>query len=190
MRDLVVTENITLDGDISGTGGWFGPATEVDGDGSDMLEELHAQSDASDAVLFGRVTFEAMRGYWPQHVDDPVGRHLDGVAKYVVSRTLTEPGWRNTSVLDGPLVDEVRRLKDRPGKDIVATGSITLVRSLIAEDLVDEFRLFVYPVVIGAGERLFQDRALKLALVEAKPFRNGVVLLRYRRPDADGVTGG
>ncbi|MFC4909200.1 dihydrofolate reductase family protein [Actinomadura gamaensis] len=185
MRDLVVTENITLDGVVDAAGGWFAVASESGVDDSDMLDELRAQSAASDATLFGRVTFEEMRGYWPEHEDDPsgVGKHLRDVAKYVVSSTLDEPGWDNSFVLSGPLEDEIRSLKERPGGDIVATGSVRLVHSLIALDLVDEFRLFVYPVVVGRGARLFEDAegVPRLALAETKPFRNGVVLLRYRR---------
>ena len=106
------------------------------------------------------------------------------MSKYVVSSTLQDPGWDPTTVLRGPLGDEIEALKSEPGKDIVTTGSITLVRELIAGGLVDEYRLFVYPVVLGHGERLFADGSgiPRLELTETRPFRSGIVLLRYRTP--------
>jgi dihydrofolate reductase len=184
MRDLVVTENITLDGVIDASAGWFSVADEPGVDQSDLVAALRAQSEAADAVLFGRVTFEEMRGYWPQQTDDTTGvtDYLNRVAKYVVSTTLDDPRWQHTTVLRGPFQDEIRALKSKPGKDIVTTGSITLVHALIAAGLVDEYRLFVYPVVLGRGARLFADgtEVPRLRLLETRPFRSGVVLLRYR----------
>jgi dihydrofolate reductase len=185
MRDLVVTENITLDGVIDASEGWFSVANDAETDQSDVLAALREQSEAADAVLFGRVTFEQMRGYWPRQLDDPSGvaDYLNNVSKYVVSSTLGDPGWQRTTVLRGSAFqEELRALKSKPGRDIVATGSITLVRALIAAGLVDEYRLFVYPVVLGRGERLFAGatEVKRLRLVETRPFRSGIVLLRYR----------
>jgi len=104
------------------------------------------------------------------------------VHKYVVSATLEDPAWEPTTVLRGPLDEEIAALKDTPGADVVVTGSITLVRDLVAKGLVDEYRLFVYPVVVGRGARLFENatQVPPLELVETRPFRSGVVLLRYR----------
>jgi dihydrofolate reductase len=185
MRDLVVTENITLDGVIDASEGWFSPAEDGDVDQSDVIAALREQSEAADAVLFGRVTFEEMRGYWPEQTDDTTGvtDYLNRVTKYVVSSTLGDPRWEGTVVLPGTgFEEELRALKARPGKDIVTTGSITLVHSLIAAGLVDEYRLFQYPVVLGRGTRLFAEgtRIPSLRLVETRPFRSGLVLLRYR----------
>lgn len=180
MRDLIVTQNITLDGVIEATDGWFDPA---DGeDSSDLIEEITRQREAADAFLVGRRTFEDMRGFWPQQTDDQTGisDYLNAVSKYVVSSTLQDPRWQHTTVLRGPVRDDVRKLKEQPGKDIVSTGSIRLVHELIAADLVDEYRLFVYPTVVGKGRRLFEDRAAHLKLVQTLPFRSGIVLLRYR----------
>jgi dihydrofolate reductase len=130
------------------------------------------------------VTFEQLRGYWPQQTDDTTGirDYLNNVAKYVVSSTLEEPAWDNTTVVGTAIVEEVEALKSRSGADIVTTGSMTLVRDLIAAGLVDEYRLFVYPVVLGRGQRLFADATglPKLRLEESRPFRSGIVLLRYR----------
>jgi dihydrofolate reductase len=184
MRKLVVTENITLDGVIDAAAGWFSPAGEEDVDQSDVVEAIAEHSAAADAFLVGRVTFEQMRGYWPKRTDDTTGvtAYLDSVAKYVVSGTLTEPGWANTTVLRGPVAEEVARLKSAPGKDIVTTGSMRLVHALVAAGLVDEYRLFVFPVVVGSGTRLFENAATVggLALAEVRPFRSGVVLMRYQ----------
>ncbi len=159
MRRLVVTENITLDGVIDASTGWFAPAGDDDTDQSDVIEAIAEHRAAADAFLVGRVTFEDMRAYWPKQTDDRTGvtDYLDTVAKYVVSGTLGDPEWDNTTVLRGPLREEIQALKSAPGKDIVTTGSMRLVRALIAEGLVDEYRLFVYPVVVGAGQRLFDD---------------------------------
>jgi dihydrofolate reductase len=185
MRDLIVTENITLDGVIEATEGWFNPAgDDASIDHSDVEAALREQSAAADALLLGRVTFEQMRGYWPLQTDDTTGitDYLNSVSKYVVSSTLQDPRWEHTAVLQGALVDEIQALKSKPGKDIVTTGSMTVVRDLIAAGLVDEYRLFLYPVVLGRGERLFADatEVSTLRLVEAQSFRSGIVLLRYR----------
>ena len=187
MRDLIVTENITLDGVIDASEGWFAPgAGEPEADTSDVLEVIAEQREAADAFLVGRVTFEQMRGYWPRQADDTTGitDYLNRVSKYVVSSTLEEPGWARTTVLRGPLPDEIAALKSSPGRDIVITGSIRLVHALIAGGLIDEYRLFVHPVVIGRGARLFTGAPgmPRLRLVDARPFRSGVVLLRYRTP--------
>jgi dihydrofolate reductase len=183
MRTLVVTENITLDGVVDAAGGWFDPVGG-DADRSDIVAAIAEHRAAADAFLVGRQTFEDMRGYWPARTDDTTGvsDYLDTVAKYVVSGTLGDPGWDNSTVLRGPVEDEVRRLKSLPGKDIVTTGSIRLVRALIGAGLVDEYRLSWYPVVAGAGRRLFDESTPigTLRLLEARPFRSGVVLVRYR----------
>ena len=183
MRDLIVTENITLDGVIDATEGWFAPAGDDEVDQCDVVEALRVQREAADALLLGRVTFEQMRGYWPAQTDDATGiaDYLNRVAKHVVSSTLDDPRWDNTTVVGGDLTEKVRALKSAPGADIVCTGSLTLVPALLRAGLVDEFRLFVYPVVLGRGRRLFDGTAdiPRLALAEARPFRSGIVLLRY-----------
>lgn len=185
MRELIVTENITLDGVVEATDNWFGPAgSPSQVDQSDHEQAIREQREAADGFLVGRLTFEQMRSYWPQQTDDTTGisDYLDKVNKYVVSTTLRDPQWEPTTVLRGAVDEAIRSLKSLPGKDIVTTGSITLVHALIAAGLVDEFRLFVYPVVLGRGRRLFPDATALTALrpVENRQFRSGVVLLRYR----------
>lgn len=179
MRDLIVTQNITVDGVIE-AGDWFGPG---DG-GDDVLEANREHMNRADAFLVGRRTFEDMRGFWPEQSDDTTGitAYLNTVQKYVVSSTLEDPGWEPTTVLRG--VDDVRALKNTPGAEIVCTGSITLTHALIAAGLVDEYRLFVYPSVVGTGRRLFPDgRAEHLRLTETRAFAGGVALLTYRVTD-------
>ena len=180
MRKLIVTENITLDGSIEMLGDWFDPQKQDDG----VVEEVRRQDAESDAMLLGRQTFEDFRSYWPNQSDDATGitAYLNNVAKYVVSTTMTDPEWENSTVLTGDPVQEVRDLKAQPGKDIVLTGSISLAHSLIAAGVVDEYRLFVYPAVQGRGRRLFPDgmSISELTLVEPpKSFPSGVSLMRY-----------
>lgn len=181
-RRLIVTQNITLDGSIEMRGDWFSPEAENDQD--DLIDEMARQDATNDAVRFGRRTFEDMRGYWPQQVDDQTGvtDTLNRLTKYVISSTMTDPGWDRSVVLTGDPVDEVRTLKETDGMDIVCTGSISLVHALVPAGLVDEYRLFVYPVVQGGGRRLFPDgyQMPRLELLEARSFRSGIVLVRYR----------
>ena len=180
MRRLVITENITLDGSIEMLDDWFDPQLQDE----DLLEESHRQDSQADALLVGRQTFEDFRGYWPNQTDDATGvtDYLNQVAKYVVSSTMTDPDWVNSTVLTGDPVQQVKDLKSQHGKDIVLTGSISLAHALIAGGVVDEYRLFVYPTVQGRGRRLFPDGASIPALKLAEPpksFRSGIALLRY-----------
>ena len=181
MRRLVVTQNITLDGSIEMLGDWFDPQGQ--GDQSDLREELLRQDSEADGFLVGRRTFTDLRGYWPQQIDDATGvtDYLNQVQKYVVSSTLTDPGWEPTTILPGDPAQEVSALKKTDGRDIVCTGSIRLTHALIGAGLVDEYRLFVYPAVQGRGRRLFPDgyEASGLRLLESRAFRSGITLQRY-----------
>jgi dihydrofolate reductase len=183
VRTLAITQNITVDGSIEMLGDWFDPQGHADPDNADLLDEVRRQDSGSDAFLVGRRTFEDLRGYWPGRSGDTagVGEYLNRVQKYVVASNMPDPGWRNSTVLSGHPVEDVRALKERPGQDIVVTGSITLCHTLIHAGLVDEYRLFVYPVVQGRGRRLFPDEfeCSNLSLLEAKAFRRGVAYLRY-----------
>ena len=184
MGTIVVTENAALDGVIERVGDWFAPAGEAEADDSDVVATLREQMDTQAALLLGRKTFEDFREYWPAQTDDTTGitAHLNRVPKYVLSTTLEQSGWDNTTILRGELIDEVRALGSRVNGEIGVTGSIMLVHDLIAAGLVDEYRLFVYPVVVGRGRRLFEDakNVPKLQLIAAKSYRSGVVLLIYR----------
>jgi dihydrofolate reductase len=179
MRTLAITQNITLDGSIEMIGDWFDPQQ----DAADQLAEARRQDETADALVLGRRTFEDFRGYWPLQTEDPTGitAYLDQVQKYVVSSTLTDPGWEPTTVLGSDPVAAVRQLKAQPGQDIVVTGSITLTHALIAAGLVDEYRLFTYPVVQGRGRRLFPDgyELPRLRRLDVTPFGNGVTYTAY-----------
>jgi dihydrofolate reductase len=179
MRKLIVAENISVDGVIEALDDWFGPASG----GDDVVATEREHYAACDAVLLGRQTYEDFKGYWPLQTDATVGiaDSLNRAEKYVVSSTPTESDWEHTTFLTGPLEEEVARLKARAGKDIVTTGSITLVRALLVAGLVDEYRLFVYPVIVGRGRRLFTGGfGSDLRLADTRTFRSGVVLLTYR----------
>lgn len=180
MRKLVITQNITLDGSIEMLDDWFDPHLQDD----ELLAETHRQDAQCDAMLLGRRTFEDFRGYWPDQSDDQTGiaGYLNDVAKYVVSATMTDPQWTNSTVIGGDPVQQLREMKSQAAGDVVLTGSISLAHSLIAARVVDEYRLFVYPVVQGRGRRLFPDGVSMsgLTLVEPpKSFPSGITLLRY-----------
>ncbi|ROZ89189.1 dihydrofolate reductase family protein [Gordonia sp. OPL2] len=190
MRKLVVTQNITIDGCIEMITSWFDPTDQT----PDLIEESHRQDSTADALLLGRQTFEDFRGFWPHQQDDATGvtDYLNAVDKYVVTSTMTDPDWQNSSIIPGDdVLAGVRDLKNRDGQDIVVTGSITLTHALITAGLVDEYRLFVYPAVQGRGRGLVPDgvEIPKLSLMQAKSFSNGVALLNYTPVDGAGGTG-
>lgn len=176
MRTLAVTQNITLDGRIDMLGDWFDDQTED----AAMREANRRQREASDALLVGRDTFEAFAGFWRDYPGDTTGvsAHLDSVRKYVVSSTLTELDWQPTEVIS---FDDVAALKEQDGADIVCTGSVRLTHGLLLAGLVDEIRLFCYPVVQGRGRTLFPEgyEGRSVRLVESSRTDGGVVLSTY-----------
>lgn len=181
MRQLVVTTNITLDGVADRMEEWFSP-TDVD---DDLIAANREHMATTGAVVMGRKTFEEFRGYWPKQTDDATGvsEYLNRTRKYVFSSTLEEPGWENTTTLRGSPADEISELKrqESDGSDLVVSGSISIAQALGEAKVVDEYRLFVYPVVLGQGRRLFTDgMETKLELRGTRAFRSGVVLLTYR----------
>lgn len=184
MSRIVITQNITLDGVIDNEQSWFDIGVDTQ-QGRELAAVTAEHAAASDGFLVGRVTFEEMRGYWPQQEDDQTGvtEHLNRVKKYVVSRTMADPEWAGTTVLRGGdgLTSQIRRLIDGDGADIVLTGSIALTHDLLWAGLVHELRLFTYPLVLGRGRRLFPDgwRADGLTLLEERAFCAGVTLTRY-----------
>jgi dihydrofolate reductase len=190
MGKLVVTEFVTLDGVIedpggsekTARGGW---AFEFDrGDEGDKfkLDELMA----SDAQLLGRVTYEGFAAAWPSMNGDKFGEKMNEMPKFVVSTTLENPTWNNTTVLKGDLAQEVAAVKQQFDGDILVAGSARLVQSLIAHDLVDELHLMVFPVVLGTGKRLFADgaEATSLKLVETRQTA-AVAILTLRRKEVE-----
>lgn len=184
MRTLAITQNITIDGSIEMLDDWFSPQGQGHVDNSDLMDEIHRQDRRADGFVVGRQTFEDLRSYWPQQTDDQTGisDYLNDVRKYVVSASMTDPQWQHSTVLSGDPIDEVGALKHETGHDIVVTGSITLCHALIDAGLVDEYRLFTYPVVQGRGRRLFPDglRIPALELLDARSFHGGVTYASYR----------
>jgi dihydrofolate reductase len=175
---IVLSENCSADGVIDLSAGWFDPADLTD---DQLVDATRAHMAEQDALLLGRNTFEAFRGYWPEQTDDTSGitHHLNQVRKYVLSTTLQDPGWEPTTILRD--LDAVRTLRDEPGQ-LGVTGSISVVQQLVAADLVDEYRLFVYPVLAGPGAGVLADTGrLDVDLVESTSFPSGVTLLRYER---------
>ena len=181
-RRLVVAENMSTNGVVEFVDSWFDPGEQED---DELLEVIRGHTALETALLLGRQTFEDFRGYWPLQTDDATGftAHLNRVQKYVVSSTLKDPEWENTTVISGSLEDEVRALKATGDGEIGITGSISVVHALMATDLVDEYRLFVYPVFTSRGRNLVPEglsmQGLKLA--ETRAFPSGVTLLTYVR---------
>ena len=150
-----------------------------------MAEANRAEMAEADAVLLGRVTFQEFASYWPYQnsAEQPFTDYLNNTPKYVVSTTLEEPlGWQNSTLIKGNVAEEIAELKRQPGKNIGIVGAGTLVRSLLRDDLLDELRLMVHPIVLGGGKRLFEDGGYRkdLELVDSKTFGTGVLYLTYR----------
>ena len=176
MRKLVVTEFLSLDGVMEN------PAWTFKYWNDELAKFKGEEASAGDALLLGRVTYEGFAAAWPQSKDEGAP-YFNSVRKYVVSRTLDKAEWNNSTLIKDNIVAEITKLKQQDGKDIVVHGSATLVQTLIQHDLVDRYRLLVYPVVLGKGKRLFQEETTTtLKLVEAQPFSSGVTALIYE-PD-------
>jgi dihydrofolate reductase len=139
---------------------------------------------ATDAHLLGRVTYQGFAAAWPSRTDEEgFADKMNNLPKYVVSTTLEKAGWNNSTIIKENVAAEVSKLKEQSGQDILVAGSAMLVNTLVGHELIDEYRLLVYPVVLGSGKRLFRDVTnIAMKLVETKPFSSGVVLLRYQ-PD-------
>jgi dihydrofolate reductase len=174
MSKVVVTMFLSLDGVIDEPQNWSFPYWN-DEIAKFKTDELLA----TDAHLLGRVTYEGFAAAWPSRTGEFADR-MNSLPKYVVSTTLEEAEWNNSTIIKENVVTEVSRLKEQPGRIILVAGSATLVKTLMQHELVDEYRLLVYPIVLGKGKRLFQEGSgANLKLVETRPFSSGVVLLRY-----------
>ena len=174
---IVVTQFMTLDGVVGEPQEWSFPYWTEE-TGKFKLEELRA----ADIQLLGRITYEGFASAWPTMEKDEAGfaDKMNGMPKYVVSTTLKKAEWNNSTIIKSNVVEEVSTLKNQSGGDILVAGSMTLIRTLMEHDLVDEYRLLTYHIVLGKGKRLFTDwLAASLRLTESKPMGSGVVLLRY-----------
>ncbi|MBZ0282531.1 MAG: dihydrofolate reductase family protein [Anaerolineae bacterium] len=176
MRKLVVTEFLSLDG-VMEHPAWTAPYWN-----DEIAKFKGDETDASDAMLLGRVTYQGFAAAWPESKDEGAP-YFNSVRKYVVSTTLDKATWNNSHIIKDNIVTEITKLKQQDGKDIVVHGSATLVQTLMQHDLVDSYRLLVYPVVLGKGTRLFQDGSIAtLKLVQSQSISSGVVALVYE-PD-------
>ena len=179
MRKVVASEILSLDGVAESPENW---SFQYHND--QMEEAIGAAMAASDAMLLGRVTYEGFAAFWPSQTgDEGFAGYMNNTPKHVVSSTLEGPlEWNNSALLEGDVAERIVELRKQPGKDISITGSITLVRSLLREDLLDELRLMVHPIVVGGGKRLFEEGGAQkaLELVDSTTFDTGVVYLTYR----------
>jgi dihydrofolate reductase len=190
MRKLIAVEFVSLDGVIQAPGhtgedqeggfehgGWTRPFFEDHGRYN--LETYQAAG----AFLFGRVTYEIFAAYWPTVTDEnnQIARALNSLPKYVVSARLNEAQWAGTTVIEGDVAAEVSTLKTQPGKSILVIGSSELAQTLMQHDLIDEYQLWVHPVVLGKGKRLFRDEGFTatLKLVNSRTTSHGLVILTY-----------
>ena len=186
MGKIIVSDNVSLDGVIQDpagdegfrVGGWIGQIKDRPELNKLALEEALG----AEALLLGRRSYEWFAARWPSRSGELADR-LNSLRKYVVSSTLEHPDWNNSTVLTGDVLDEVSKVKRDLTGDIVLPASFQLVRTLMEHDLVDELRLKIFPVVLGAGERLFGETSDKKAmrLVEIRTFEGDVVLLTYER---------
>ena len=185
MRKVVSWLFISLDGVVEAPNEW-----QFDVMDNDMIAAITSLTEAEDAMLMGRVTYQDWLPFWPTSTDEPYASHINKIPKYVVSRTLEEVEWgkwEKPTLIKDSLATEINKLKGQPGKNIGVSGSPTLVRSLIQENLLDELQLMIHPVLVGKGKRLFtQDVNLKrLQLVDSKVTGTGVVIVTYQPAEGD-----
>jgi len=186
MRKVIVSEYVTLDGIMEDPGG--GEGTKHGGWSFQFWSEEAAKFKfdelfASDALLRGRVTYQGFAKAWPSMTDEQgFADRMNSLPKFVVSTTLEKLEWNNSRLIKENIAEEVSKLKQQPGQDILVAGSVELVHTLMQHDLIDEYRIMVHPVVVGSGKRLFKDETdtKVLKLVDTKTFSSGIVVLSYQ----------
>ncbi|MEX0750427.1 MAG: dihydrofolate reductase family protein [Dehalococcoidia bacterium] len=194
MRKLSVQTFVTLDGVMQAPGGpeedptggfehggWSAPYW------NDMMGRVMGESMARPSeLLLGRKTYEVFAAHWPYATDEPGAAELNSAKKYVVSTTLTKAGWNNSTIISGDVPQEIAKLKEADGHELRILGSSELIQTLLRHDLIDEFGVWISPVVIGKGKRLFGDGTIPagLKLLDSKTSTTGVVILTYGRGDA------
>jgi dihydrofolate reductase len=197
MRKVIASVFVTLDGVYQAPGdpnefergGWVFQYSKPS---DDSLKYSAEQLFASDALLLGKSTYEGFAKAWPSMTGDPIGygKRMNDLPKYVVSSTLKKAEWNNSTILTGNLTEEVTKLKQQPGQNILVFGSGRLVNSLLQSHLIDELRLLIIPVVLGNGARLFNEEMPKgMKLVDARPFSSGTVALAYEPVEGEAQAG-
>jgi dihydrofolate reductase len=183
VRNVVAVELVSLDGVMESPQEWAFPYS------NEEMEAANAEGmAASDAMLLGRATYQDLAAFWPhQPGGTPMVDYINSVRKFVVSTTLQEVGWNNSTLIKDNALENIAELKRQPGKDITIVGSAALVRSLLEAGLLDELRLMVHPLVVGGGKRLFEEGGEQetLELASSETFGTGVVSLAYR-PSGEG----
>jgi dihydrofolate reductase len=180
MKKLIMWNMITLDGFFEGRKSW-----EIDwhetGWGDELEQFSIEQLKSADMILFGRITYQGMANYWST-ADGEVAELMNAIPKAVFSRTLEKADWNHTQLIKGNAEEEVARLKQLPGKDILLFGSANLAATLMQNGLIDEYRLGVNPIILGGGNPLFKPspNRMKMKLLEARPLKSGCVFLRYQ----------
>lgn len=193
MRNIIAITQVSLDGVMQAPGGpdedpasgfahggWAMPFMD-----EPMHPAIARNFTGEFDLLLGRRTYQIFAAYWPNHDDNPIGKAFNQATKYVVTRSLDALDWKSSRAIGGEVVDELRRLKASEGPALHVWGSSELLQTLIAADLVDEYRLWVFPVVLGKGKRLFESSVSRrtLALVETETTPRGVLLSTYRPVD-------
>lgn len=181
MRKIIVSNFVTLDGFFAGPNGeldWFVWDDQMAQYSKDLLGSI-------DTMLFGRVTYDLMRGYWPTATtEDPIITDaMNNSPKIVFSKTIAEADWKNTRLFKEINKDQILKMKQQPGKDMVIYGSGSIVSAFARLGLIDDYRIFVNPVILGSGKPMFRDitNRINLKLLETRMFDSGVALLRYHR---------
>lgn len=192
MRELAILTFVSLDGVMQGptspeedpSGGFTGGGwAQACWDGVMAQVGREAMAEPYD-MLFGRKTYETFAGHWPEaDPEDPAAARMNSATKYVASSTLTDPTWQNTTVLKGDVAAETTSLKQQDGPLLQVHGSGHLIQTLLKHDLIDEFRLWTFPVVVGSGKRLFSEGTVpaSLTLAKSEPTGNGAIMSIYRR---------
>ena len=185
MRRLIASEWMTLDAvfDADTMQEWFSPFDSVA-----KNEYIRESITGAGALLMGRVTYEMLAAYWPQQLNDangPAG-NINSMEKFVVSSQLEKAGWNNSKIISKDIAGEIKKLKQQKGNEIQIPGSASLVQLLMKENLIDEFRFLIHPVIMGSGKRFFKDgmKTAGLKLVKTQAIDKGVVLLCYESENA------
>jgi dihydrofolate reductase len=175
MRKLIVSNNVTLDGRVDDVLDW-----SIPGDDEDFVKRNVDLLSQSDGLILGRKSYEFFAAVWPSRSGE-FPDLMNGIAKYVASTTLEDPEWQNTQLIEGDVPEAVAKLKQQPGQDLIMYGCHDLMQSLLEHDLIDEYRLWVYPVVLGKGRSLFKEgvERMPLDLVDTTVIPPGVAVLTY-----------
>lgn len=194
MRKLMVFESISADGYFADRNSGLGWAHRPSSDNDDFVSWVSSNASSGGQLLFGRITYQMMVSYWPtpaaKQNDPVVAEGMNQADKIVFSRTLKSADWNNTTLMNGDLVEEVRKLKQEPGGGITILGSGSIVSQLTKAGLIDGYQLVVVPVVLGDGRKLFDGlgKMIDLTLTDSRKFSNGNVLLSYET--ATAISGG